>query len=90
MVVEFGIMSSRWSVEAPSRLVCYAAIIIYLGSGGYNTVVLYNDECKDDQWAFSGDLDKRLKEIFGEDFFAFADKHQDEIREALKTIEELV
>ena len=90
MKVEFGIMSSKWSVEAPTKLICYAAILIYLSSNGCNMVVLYSEECKDDQWAFSENIDKRLEEIFGESFFVFADKHTDEIKQALKTIKKLV
>jgi len=90
MVVEYGIMSNKWSIEAEDKLVCYAAIIIHLGSNGYNMVMLYNEECKDDQWAFSSNIEERLKEIFGEGVFAFMDKHTDEIRAALKTIKKLV
>ena len=90
MVVEYGIMSNKWSVEAEDKLVCYAAILIHLGSNGYNMVMLYTEECKNDQWAFSDNTEKRLKEIFGEDVFAFMDKHIDEIKKAVKTIKKLV
>lgn len=90
MVVEYGIMSNKWSVEAEDKLVCYATILIHLGSNGYNMVVLYNEECKQDQWAFSSNIEERLKEIFGEDVFAFMDKHENEIRAAIKTIKKLV
>ena len=90
MVVEYGIMSNKWSVEAEDKLVCYATILIHLGSNGYNMVMLYTEECKSDQWAFSDNTEKRLKEIFGEDVFAFMDKHIDEIKKAVKTIKKLV
>lgn len=90
MVVEYGIMSNKWSVEAEDKLVCYATILIHLGSNGYNMVMLYTEECKNDQWAFSDNTEKRLKEIFGEDVFAFMDKHIDEIKKAVKTIKKLV
>lgn len=90
MVVEYGIMSNKWSVEAEDKSVCYATILIHLGSNGYNMVMLYTEECKNDQWAFSDNTEKRLKEIFGEDVFAFMDKHIDEIKKAVKTIKKLV
>lgn len=90
MVVEYGIMSNKWSVEAEDKLVCYATILIHLGGNGYNMVMLYNDECKNDQWAFSDDTEKRLQEIFGEDVFAFMDRHKDDIMKAVKTIKKLV
>lgn len=90
MVVEYGIMSNKWSVEAEDKLVCYATILIHLGSNGFNMVMLYTEECKNDQWAFSDNIEKRLKEIFGEDVFAFMDKHINEIKKAVKTIKKLV
>ena len=90
MKVEFGIMSNKWSVEAPTKLICYAAILIFLGSNGFNMVMLYNEECKDDQWAFSENTEKRLEEIFGEEFFSFVEKNTDKIKEAVKTIEKIV
>ena len=90
MVVEYGIMSNKWSVEADDKLVCYATILIHVGTNGYNMVMLFNEECKNDQWAFSDNTSERLKEIFGEDVFAFIDRHTDEIREACKTIKKLV
>ena len=83
-------MSNKWSVEAEDKLVCYATILIHLGSNGYNMVMLYTEECKNDQWAFSDNTEKRLKEIFGEDVFAFMDKHENEIKKAVKTIKKLV
>lgn len=90
MIVEYGIMSNKWSVEADDKLVCYATILIHIGSNGYNMVVLYNEECKQDQWAFSSNIEERLKEIFGEDVFKFMDAHENEIRAAIKTIKKLV
>ena len=90
MVVEYGIMSNKWSVEADDKLVCYATILIHLGTNGYNMVMLYNKECKNDQWAFSENIYERLYEIFGEDVFKFMDAHESEIRKAIKTIKKLV
>lgn len=90
MVVEYGIMSNKWSVEAPTKLICYATILIHIGTHGYNMVVLYNEECKDDQWTFCDNMDKRMQEIFGEDVFSFMDRHEDDIRAAIKTIKKLV
>ena len=90
MKVEYGIMSNKWSVEADDKLVCYATILIHIGSNGYNMVMLYNDECKDDQWAFCDNIEKRLKEIFGVDVFEFMDAHKNDIRSAIKTIKKVV
>lgn len=90
MIIEYGIMSNKWSVEANNKLVCYATILIHVGSYGYNLVMLYNEECKGDQWAFSENIEKRLKEIFGCDVFDFMDAHENEIRACIKTIKKLV
>ena len=90
MLVEFGIMSNKWSVEADDKLVCYAAILIYLGTNGYNMVVLINEELKDYQWTFSRNPEARFKEIFGQDVFEYMDGHESEIKAALKTIKKLV
>lgn len=90
MKIEYGIMSNKWSVEADDKLVCYATILIHIGSNGYNMVVLYNEECKQDQWAFSDDMENRLKEIFGGDVFKFMDAHENEIHSAIKTIKKVV
>lgn len=32
MKEEYGIMSNKWSVEADDKLVCYATILIHIGS----------------------------------------------------------
>jgi hypothetical protein len=90
MIVEYGIMTNKWSVEAVDKLVCYAAILVHMGSEHYNLVLLYNDECKNDQWAFSNNTQKRLEEIFGCDVLEYMDNHEDEIRATIKTIKKLV
>lgn len=76
MKVEYGIMSNKWSVEADDKLVFYATILIHISSNWYNMVILYNDECKDDQWAFCDNIDKRLNENFGIDYFDVEDFKQ--------------
>ena len=53
-------------------------------------VMLYNDECKDYQWAFCDNIYKRLNEIFGGDVFEFMDAHKNDIRSAIKTIKKVV
>ena len=90
MKVEYGIMSNKWSVEADDKLVCYATILIHLGNNGYNMVVLYDEECKNDQWAFCDNPKQRLNEIFGGDVFKFMDAHENDIRSAIKTIKKVV
>ena len=92
MVVEYGIMSNKWSIEADDKLTAYAAILISQNRNA-SLVVIYNKELKSDNWAFADDLEKRVGEIFGgspSDFHHLVNTHKKEIRKALETIKKLV
>lgn len=92
MVIEYGIMSNKWSIEADEKLTAYAAIMISQPDAVY-MIMLYTEECRKDQWAFSNDLEKRIGEIFGgsiSDFNAYVKAHENEIKAALETIKKLV
>ena len=92
MKVQYGIMSNKWEIEAPSKLTAYAAIIISLPQAA-NMIALYSEECREDSWLFSDNIEKRLGEIFGgsiEDFHAYIQSHEEEIKEAFNTITKLV
>lgn len=92
MIVEYGIMSNKWSVEADNKLTCYVAIIVHL-KDSLPLVALYTEECKNDQWLFADDIEKRIGEIFGgtiDDFFNYEKDHQEEIQKAVNSIKKLV
>ena len=93
MVVEYGIMSNKWSVEADDKLTAYACIVLHLNRSA-NMVALYSPKeiVKNDSWFFSNNLEKRLDEIFGGDgeFKKFVESHINQIRECSKTIKKLV
>jgi hypothetical protein len=59
MVVEYGIMSNKWSIEADNKLTAYAAILISQNRNA-GLVVIYNEELKSDNWAFADDLEKHV------------------------------
>lgn len=91
MIVEYGIMSSKWSIEADDKLTAYATILISQNRRA-GLVVIYNEELKSDNWAFADDLEKRVGEIFGgspSDFHHFVNTHKNEIRKAFETIKNL-
>ena len=92
MIIEYGIMSSKWQIEADDKLTAYAAILISQNRNA-SLVVIYNEELKSDNWAFAEDLEKRVGEIFGgspSDFHHFVNTHKKEIRKAFETIIKLV
>lgn len=92
MVVEYGIMSNKWSIEADDKLTAYAAILISQNRNA-SLVVIYNEELKSDNWAFADDMEKRVSEIFGgslSNFHHFVNTHKKEIRKAFETIKKLV
>lgn len=92
MIVEYGIMSNKWEVEAESKLTAYATIILTQRQS-VNMVVIYNEDLKGDNWAFSENVSKRIGEIFGgdiKDFYGYLDSHVEEIRKASKTIRKIL
>jgi len=93
MTIEYGIMSSKWSVTADNKLTCYAYILIQLNVSA-SMVVLYSPEevVKNDSWAFHPNLSARIDEIFGGTgkFKSYIESHVDEIRECSKTVRRIV
>ena len=91
MVVEYGIMSNKWSVEADDKLICYATIILHL-KDGVPMIALYSPKevVKNDSWLFHSEPEKRLAEVFGQDPIKYIDEHIEEIKKAYETIKKLV
>ena len=94
MIFEYGGMSSKYSIEAENKLTAYAAMSIHFGPAAAGFIAIYSpDESrKNDSWLLAYPLNKRLDEIFGGDgsFFKYLDEHQDEIKNTLDTIKQLV
>ena len=94
MIFEYGIMSSKYSIEAENKLNAYAAMIIHFDPGSAGLITIYSPEesRKNDSWLLAYPIVKRLDEIFGGDgsFFKYLDDHQDEIKKTLDTIKQLV
>ena len=94
MIFEYGIMSSKYSIEAENKLTAYAAMNIHFDPGSAGLITIYSPEesRKNDSWLLAYPIVKRLDEIFGGDgsFFKYLDDHQDEIKKTLDTIKQLV
>lgn len=93
MIFEYGAMSSRYSVEAPNKLIAYAAMIAHFGNNAH-LIVLY--EPKEvvlyDRWLNPfGAISERLDEIFGGAgaFDEYVKDHEQEILDACDTIKQL-
>ena len=94
MIYEYGAMSSKYSVEADNKLTAYAAMIIQFNSVPH-LVAIYSpkESAENDSWLMrTNDLQQRLDEIFGGEgeFEKYLDEHPNEIREACKTIKQLI
>ena len=94
MIFEYGIMSSKYSIEAENKLTAYAAMIMHLGPASTAFITIYSPEesRKNDSWLLAYPIVKRMDEVFGGEgsFFKYLGKHQDEINKTLDTIKRLV
>ena len=93
MIVEYGAMSSRYSVEAENKLTCYVAMVYHYDSQAHLIALYAPEECREDMWlTITGKISKRLDEIFGGDgaFDKYTDDHMDEIKKAFESIKRLI
>ena len=90
---EYGAMSSRYSLQAESKLTAYVTMVAHFGNNNH-MIALYEPQeiVKNDSWLNPlGYVSKRLDEIFGGEgsFDKYTDEHIEEIREAYKTIKQI-
>ncbi len=93
MVIEYGAMSSKYSIEAENKLAAYFAMCLYFGHNAGMIAIYSPEECKADSWLNpAGDIMPQLDKIFGGDgaFDRFAKEHAEEIRAAYGTIKQLL
>ena len=94
MIYEYGVMSSKYSIEADNKLTAYAAMIIQFNSVP-QLIAIYSpkESAENDSWLMRiNDLQQRLDEIFGGDgeFEKYLYEHPDEIKKACKTIKQII
>lgn len=90
---EYGAMSSRYSLQAESKLTAYVAMVAHFGNNNH-MIALYEPQeiVKNDSWLNPlGYVSKRLDEIFGGEgsFDKYVEEHIEEVREAYKTIKQI-
>lgn len=94
MKIEYGAMSSRYSIEADNKLTAYCAMVLHFNRSAHLIAIYSPEECEKDSWLnpFTGKIAARLDEIFGGDgeFDRYLAEHEDEIKAAYESIEQLV
>jgi hypothetical protein len=93
MKIEYGAMSSRYSIEADNKLTAYCAMVAHFGKSAHLIAIYEPEECTKDQWLnLFGNISDRLDEIFGgkDSFDKYFDEHTEEIKKAYNTIEQLI
>lgn len=90
---EYGTMSSRYSLQAESKLTAYVAMVAHFGNNNH-MIALYEPQeiVKNDSWLNPlGYVSERLDEIFGGEgsFDKYVEEHIEEVREAYKTIKQI-
>jgi len=94
MIIEYGAMSSKFSVEAENKLVAYVAIILHYDRNNHLVVIYSPIECKSDTWAnFNGQVSETLDKLFfensGKKFDEFVEDNKEDIRKAYETIKRI-
>ena len=92
--VEYGAMSSKFVIEADSKLTAYAGMCIHFGKH-YNLIAIYApEELRADSWLdpFGTMAAMKLAGLFGgeDKLEAYIEEHKAEIKDAVAGIRRLV
>lgn len=93
MIIEYGAMSSKYSIEADNKLTGYAGIIMHFRENPAIVAIYSPTECRADSWLMCfGRVEERLDEVFGGKgaFLKYLDEHKEEVRKAYESIKKLV
>lgn len=93
MVIEFGAMSSMYSIEADDKLAAYFAICLFYQRNAHMVAIYSPEEACQDQWlSIDGKISARLDEIFGGEnaFDLYGKANGEKIEAAYHTIKQLV
>ncbi len=94
MKIEYGAMSSKYSIEADNKLTAYCAMAAHFGSMAHLIAIYSPEECRKDSWLnpIDGKIAARLDEIFGGagSFDEYFKNHIEEIKAAYNSIEQLI
>ena len=92
-VYEYGVMSSKYKLEAKNKFTAYATMILHYRNSPHLMVVYEPETCKEDCWFNpTGQISERLDEIFGgkDSFEKYLSENIEEVRACYKTIKQVV
>lgn len=88
---EYGAMSSRYEIEASSKLTAYATIVLHYQAQPHMVVIYEPKDCE--SWVnITGQVSDRLDEIFGGvgSFEKYLEGNIEEIKICYKSVKQLV
>ncbi len=91
--IEFGAMSSKYSIECSDKLVGYAVILMQFANSPGMVAIYSPEECKNDSWMnFEGKTEELIQPLYSEHggFESFLKAHIEQIKECRKTIKQIV
>lgn len=90
---EYGAVSSRFRLMAPTKLVAYATMVVHYQENPGLVAIYEPESSKEDSWLnFRGNTEALLDKLYGGDgtFTKFLESHVEEIKACLQTIKQLV
>lgn len=93
MIIEYGAMSSKYSIEADSKLTAYCAMVGHFDRSAHLIAIYSPEECRQDAWmSFTGQISDRLDEIFGGEgsFDKYFEENIEAIKSAYQSIKQLI
>jgi len=92
-IYEYGSMSSKFQLEANSKLTAYATMVFHYQNSAHLIAIYSPIECKEDSWLNpTGQISERLDEIFGGEnaFDGYVGNNIEEIKKSMKSIKRLI
>jgi hypothetical protein len=96
ITIEFGAMSSKYSIQATNKLTAYVGILMYM-SNSPHLIALYSPKeiVENDSWlSIDGKIADRLDEIFGGkdsfDNYSMNPNNKDSIIKAIKGVKKIL
>lgn len=95
MIYEYGVMSSKFSLEADNNLTAYATMVLHFAhyEEDASLIAIYApEEAKKDSWLLADNVEERLDAIFGGKgkLLEYIKEHAGEIYDTFDTIQKLV
>jgi hypothetical protein len=93
MTYEYGVMSSKYSLQAEDKLIAYCAMVVHYSNSPHLVVIYSPEEAKEDAWtSFTGQSATILDKVFGGAgaWEKFLSENVEAVKACMKTIKKLV